>query len=240
VRVALTAALVASVAFTAVAATPRAAAAAVTCPVPAGASPRLGDVDGETRLRWIDGHLTLRARHAVTWKWAVVGGLGAATVLNVAPIFIVAPANRIDWYTGAVTTVIGVVPVLVAPLKVIEDAHELSAAIAAAPPGADVCPLLADAEVRLARDAQNQADGQRWWLHVGNAALNIGVGLFLGFGFHHWLAGAFNTISGAALGEVILLTQPTGSIDDLQRYRSADLDAGAPPRRLSLAFSARF
>ena len=25
------------------------------------------------------------------------------------------------------------------------------------------------------RDAQNQADGQRWWLHAGNVALNVGV-----------------------------------------------------------------
>jgi hypothetical protein len=99
--------------------------------------------------------------------------------------------------------------------------------VAAADPAGDLCPLLADAERMLARDAQNQADGQRWWLHVANVVLNAGVGLFLGLGYHHWLAGAFNTVSGVAIGEAIIFTQPTSSIDDLASYRSGSV-AGAP------------
>jgi len=108
----------------------------------------------------------------------------------------------------------------------LQDARELHARVAGSdrttsPSG--VCALLADAETRLVRDAQNQADGQRWWLHVGNVLLNSGVGLFLALGYHHYGAGVFNAVFGSAIGEAIILTQPTGSIDDLATYRRAAL-----------------
>jgi hypothetical protein len=119
---------------------------------------------------------------------------------------------------------------------VVADSRELRARVEARPPppagggGArpDVCPLLADAEARLIRDAKNQADGQRWWLHVGNVALNFGVGLFLGLGFHHWGAGAWNAVGGSLIGEAIILTQPTASIDDLETYRRGTLAYTVP------------
>jgi hypothetical protein len=80
-------------------------------------------------------------------------------------------------------------------------------------------------------DAQNQKDGRRWWLHVGNVVLNTGVGLFLGLGYHHWFAGALNAIGGSAIGELIIFTQPTSSVDDLRQYRTGDL--GGNPRGLA-------
>ena len=131
--------------------------------------------------------------------------------------------DRVDWYVGAGTTAIGVVPLLIAPLDVVEDAHVLHAGILAAPPGDDVCRRLADAETRLARDARNQEDGQRWWLHVANVALNTGVGLFLGLGYHHWGAGILNMVTGVIIGELIIYTQPTETIEDLRRYQQGAL-----------------
>jgi hypothetical protein len=193
--------------------------AATRCPGPPGTA----QIDGAARLGWIDAHLSATAHKArlYTWGWGL--GIGIATVANLAPLPFVAPQDRIDWYTGAATTIVGIVPLLIAPLDVIDDAHELHAGIAAAPPDDDVCLRLADAEMRLRRDAKNQQDGQRWWLHAGNVVLNVGVGLFLGFGYHHWGAGAFNAASGTLIGELIIETQPTDSIDDLRRYQS-----GAP------------
>ena len=161
-----------------------------------------------------------------------------ATVANLAPLPFVKPEDRIDWYTGAASTAIGIVPLLIAPLDVIADARALRLRLAAPVADGDVCPDLAFAEGLLIRDAQNQADGQRWWLHAGNVVVNAGVGLFLGLGFHHWLAGAFNFVSGTVIGEAIILTQPTGSIDDLRRYRSGALDPSSPP--LGLALGGRF
>jgi hypothetical protein len=213
-------------------------AAAQRCPSPAPAlsatSVALEAIDPEQRLAWIDAHLSVTARRARLWTWGWGVGLVAATVANAVPLGFVSADQRIDWYVGAGTTVIGIVPLLIAPLDVIADARALHQRVTARAPGHndhdtndDVCQLLADAETRLLRDATNQSDGQRWWLHVGNVVLNTGVGLFLGLGYHHWGAGALNAISGSVIGEAIILTQPTGSIDDLNVYRSGAL-AGAP------------
>jgi len=205
--------------------------AAGECP----AHPEIGAgpaaIPGEVRVAWIDARLARTARSARRWTWGWGIGLGVSTVANLAPLPFVAREDRIDWYTGAATSAIGIVPLLIAPLDVVEDSRVLHARLAArapAPPGsaagADVCALVVDAEARLRRDAQNQADGQRWWLHVGNVVLNFGIGAFLAFGYHHWGAGAFNAVGGSLIGEVIILSQPTATIDDLRVYRSGALD----------------
>jgi len=203
--------------------------AAERCPSGAGGGPTLAAIEPEQRLHFIDEHLARTARRAQVWTWGWGIGIGVATVGNLVPLLFVAPEDRVDWYVGAGTTIIGVVPLLIAPLDVIGDSRALSARLAARGPTDDVCALLADAERKLVRDAQNQADGQRWWLHVGNVLLNTGVGLFLGLGYHHWAVGAFNAIFGAAIGEAIILTQPTSSIDDLRTYQAGALGPSAKP-----------
>jgi hypothetical protein len=215
-------------------------AAAAPCPLPPGADARLGDFDGGLRLAWIDERLTRTAYRTRLWRDSITVGLVAATFANLAPVPFIAPDNRVDWYTGSATTVAGVVPLYVEPLEILDDAPEVAAADATARAGvADVCHLLSDAEARFVRDAASQAASQRWWWHAGNFALNAGVGLFLGIGFHHWLAGAFNFASGAAIGEAIILTQPTDSVGDLARYRRGDLVLGAPAVTM-LRFGGRF
>ncbi len=215
--------------------TPRVASADPYCPIVAGAGVAAASIPGEVRLGWIDAELAIGAHKAKLWTWGWGIGIGGATIANIVPIPFVARQDRIDWYTGAATTIVGIVPLLIAPLDVIADSRELRARIAARPPapvpggpGLDVCPLLADAEARLIRDAKNQADGQRWWLHAGNVALNFGVGLFLGIGYHHWGAGAFNAVTGSLIGEAIILTQPTHTIDALDRYRRGTISYSVP------------
>jgi hypothetical protein len=194
--------------------------AAGRCPAPVGSAPILESVDPELRLRFIDEQLARTAHRARVWTWGWGIGIGVATVGNVVPLAFVAPQDRIDWYVGAGTTVIGIVPLLIAPLEVVGDSRALRARLTARQPTDDVCLLLADAETRLVRDAKNQADGRRWWLHAGNVVLNSGVGLFLGLGYHHWGAGVFNAVIGSAIGEAIILTQPTSSIGDLRTYQA--------------------
>lgn len=196
--------------------------AEIRCPAVAGTGEAVAALDGGLRLKWIDAHLSATAHRAQLWTWGWGIGISVATVANLAPLPFVAKSDRIDWYVGAGTTVIGLVPLLIAPLDVIDDARKLHAAVQSSTD--DVCRLLADAERSLLRDANNQSDGQRWWLHVGNVVLNFGVGLFLGLGYHHWGTGAWNAFGGSAIGEAIILTQPTGTIDDLRRYRAGALD----------------
>jgi hypothetical protein len=199
--------------------------AATRCPVGAGGGEALAKVDGEARLTWIDAHLSATAHRARVWTWGWGIGIVAATLGNLAPLPFVAKGDRIDWYVGAGTTIVGIVPLLIAPLDVVDDARRLHLRVAEESTADNVCRLLADAEQSLVRDAKNQSDGQRWWLHVGNVLLNTGVGLFLGLGYHHWGAGAWNAFGGSAIGEAIILTQPTGTMEDLRRYRTGELDA---------------
>lgn len=207
------------------------------CPSAAGGGPALLAVDAQLRLRWIDERLARTAHRAQIWTWGWGTGIVVATVGNLVPLAFVPPNDRIDWYAGAATTIVGIVPLLIAPLDVVADSRSLRAEMAAWPPGADLCLLLASAEGKLVRDAKNQADGRRWWYHVVNVALNAGVGLFLGLGYHHWLAGGFNAVTGAVIGEAIIFTQPTSSIDDLAAYRAGSLGV---VKAAGLAFETAF
>jgi hypothetical protein len=199
------------------------------CPTSAAVDATRPNVhDAELRLAWIDGELARGAHPARIWVWGWGIALGVGTVANLVPVPFVRRDERVDWYTGAVTTGVGVVPLLFAPPKIIADARELHTHLAARAAG-DTCALLADAETRLVRDAENQADGRRWWVHAGNVLLNAGVGAFLIIGFHHWGAGLWNAASGAAIGEVIIFTQPTTAIDSLRRYREGALDGSMTP-----------
>jgi hypothetical protein len=204
--------------------------------VGAGGTPALATIDPELRLRFIDEHLARTAHRAQVWTWGWGIGIGVATVGNIIPLFFVAPQDRIDWYVGAGTTVIGVVPLIIAPLDVVGDSRALRARLGARVPTDDVCALLADAEDKLVRDAKNQADGQRWWLHVGNVLLNTGVGAVLALGYHHWAAGVFNAAFGTAIGEAIILTQPTSTIGDFETYRTGSF--AAP--RVALGYASTF
>jgi hypothetical protein len=198
--------------------------AATRCPAGAGGGEALATIDGASRLHWIDTHLLATAHRAQVWTWGWGIGIVAATMGNLAPLPFVARGDRIDWYVGAGTTIVGLVPLLIAPLDVVADARRLHVQVMADTSADHVCRWLADAEATLVRDAKNQSDGQRWWLHVGNVLLNTGVGLFLGLGYHHWGAGAWNAFGGSAIGEAIILTQPMGTIQDLRHYREGALD----------------
>jgi hypothetical protein len=214
------------------------AARAARCPAMAGADRKLADVDGRLRLTWIDARLGRVGRQARIWAWGWGLGVGASGLASLAAIPLVSPADRVDGYTGAVSAAAGVIPFVVSPLDVTRDARELHARIEAADadpkaqpaPGASeddqVCPLLLDAEARLVHDAANQQRQRGWWVHAGNVVFNAGLTLFLGFGFHHWEAGVLNGVAGTLVGEVIILTQPRGTVDDLRAYRAGEVSWG--------------
>ena len=231
--------------------------AAGLCPSTLGAAARLEDVPPEVRLEWIDARLGEGRRTSRIWVWSWGVGIAASGVASLAVVPFVARGDRVDWYTSAVSAAFGVIPLALAPPAVIRDARvlherreEAEAAAAAHPgasgrgPGSDgVCALLADAEARLSRDAEDQRRQQSWWLHAGNVVFNTGVALFLGLGFHHWTSGLINGGAGLVVGEALILTQPTRTIDDLRRYRAGELasttDSGAPTA-LALTYRGRF
>ena len=180
-------------------------------------------------MLWIDRRLGDEAAKARFWAHGWTIGIGAAGVGSLAAVPFVAAEDRIDWYTGAASAAIGVIPFLLSPLRVTRDAPKLHAAVAAAPldDEARVCALLVDAEGKLAASAADARWQQGWWIHAGNVAFNTGVMLFLGLGYHHWTSGIINGVAGAVVGESIILTQPTGIIDDLDSYNRSELSVTA-------------
>jgi len=202
---------------------------AATCPAPRGVDARVGarlaTIDGRDRLSWIDHRLGDEAAKGRLWARAWTIGIGAGGLGSLAAVPFVAAEDRVDWYTGAASAAIGVIPFMLSPMAVTRDAPKLHAAITAAPLDDDarVCALLVDAEGKLAAGAADARWQQGWWIHAGNIAFNTGVLLFLGLGYHHWTSGIINGVAGAAVGEAIILTQPTGIIGDLGTYNRGEL-----------------
>jgi hypothetical protein len=195
------------------------------CRAPEGATHALAATDGRLRLEWIDQRLSHEAHRMSYWNYGWAIGIGASGVGSLIPVPFVDPDDRVDYYTGAVLAGLGVLPFLLAPPDVIHDGRELHAMLAASPPGTDaeVCAMLGDAERRLLDDAHNEHLMSGWWAHAANVAINTGAFLFLGLGYHHWLSATITGASGVVIGEAVIFTQPTGSIDALARYQRGDL-----------------
>ena len=204
---------------------PAAARAQTHCRGPVGAERALAATDGRVRLEWINQRLSHEAHRMSRWNYGWALGIGATGVGSLIAVPFVAPEDRVDYYTGAVLAAAGVLPFLLAPPDVIHDGRELQAMLVASPPGTndEVCAMLADAEERLVRDARNERLLSGWWSHAANVAINTGALLFLGLGYHHWLSGTITGVAGVIIGEAVIFSQPTGTIDDLARYQRGDL-----------------
>ena len=193
------------------------------CPTMPGADAALATHDDATRVAWIQARLARSAHRSRMWVWGWTIGIVGATAIQVAMIPILGDtrSNRIDFGLGAATTIVGIVPLLLLPPRVIDDSDALEALVASA---GDPCTTLADAERRLVADAEAQHHTRSWYVHVGNVLLNGGVTLLFG-AFHHWTSGAISGIGGALIGEVIIYTSPIDQIDDLASYRRGALAA---------------
>jgi hypothetical protein len=207
------------------------AAASGADPVPHPESfPPLSALAPDVRLHFIDGHLRSEAHRARLWSFGWGGGYGALTVGQAVPAFLVEDRGlRIDLVVGAVSSLFGVALILFVPLEVMADSDLLAGRLSQLPPGADPAPLLADAERLFAAAAEDEAFGVSLWLHAGNVAFNVLIGLVLGLGFGRWESGAISTGIGIAVGEAMILTQPDRLRGLLARYRSGQLDAEGSP-----------
>jgi len=119
-------------------------------------------------------------------------------------------------------SLIGLVPLVVTPLKVMGDDKRLEESEAEAL-GTDPCVSLAGAEELLLHDAANEAEGRSLLFHGGNVVVNAGVFFIIGAGFGHWTSATISMLTGIATGEIMIFTQPLGALNALQAYRRGDL-----------------
>ena len=139
---------------------------------------------------------------------------------------LIIPQDQVEWWVAAATTAVGVAFVAMDPLEVMQ-AGPGYAQRAETP--ADVCALIAEGEGLLERSAAHERLGTRWFIHAANVVFNIGLGLILGLGYGHWVAGAVNVALGVAFGEVTIFTSPTRLISAWSEYQRGDLGADPPP-----------
>jgi len=198
--------------------------------------PVAAEPDCQTRVEFLQRTLTREASRAQTWSrvWSI--GLAAATVGQLTAIPFVDDGDRVDFYVGSVSSVVGVVALVAAPLSVSKDGPRFARHTAA---GRDPCLLVKEGELMLKRGVDSEAAGTGVLGHVGNVAFNLGIGLILGWGFGHWESGIINAVAGVAVGETLILTQPTGLASALERYRAGDFAQRSQQRRIGWALAPR-
>ncbi|HEY0710444.1 MAG TPA: hypothetical protein VGG33_26805 [Polyangia bacterium] len=199
--------------------------------------------DCAARLAFIDQRLQHTAHRSRVWSWGWGLGLTGLTVGNLTMVPLVERDNRVDYYVGAGTSFVGILPLLILPLSAMGDARALATKRTS---GTACNALLPEAETMLARSAQTQAEGRAWWNHLANVVLNGGAGLFLGLAYDHWTSGIITGLGGIAIGEAMILTQPVDSPADLAQYqrqgdeRRVTLTPMIAPQRFGLALAVGF
>ena len=189
----------------------------------------LGEQDAELRLQFIRQSLRdavrLERRFAASWSITYVGLAGASWVL--VPLS-KDPRQNIDAAWNSAKALAASVIVLIEPLQVARDQRRLERLLDGTQP-ADPCTQLAQAEYLLAHAASSEARSTSVLTHLGSLALNIGLGLALGYGLDRPASAAMGIALGTAISEVMMATRPTLAVHRLASYRAGDLRLSAPP-----------
>jgi hypothetical protein len=178
------------------------------------------DEQNLNRLKEIDHALEKSYQAANTWGWVWGISFGVGTVGQLALIPVLASDKTYnstpDLLIGGIESFVAILPVLIAPPKVLRDYPILHRKLAGGTEASTE--LLMEAQRVLRDDATDQRDCASWVMHVINVGLSLATGALLGFGFQHWPSAALNTCVGFAIGEVFILTQPTDLIQAEKIY----------------------
>lgn len=191
---------------------------AQTCPSRDGAAN--GERSDAARLKFLSTELLAESRRAYDWRHGWAATYGVLTIAQIIPVPLIIPQDQVEWWVGAATGAVGVAYTLIVPLEVIA-AGPGYAARATNPE--NPCALIAEGEGLLARSAAHERSHTRWYVHAANVVVNVGIGLILGLGYGHWVAGAINFAVGVAVGEVTIFTAPTRLISAWAQYQRGDI-----------------
>ena len=169
----------------------------------------------ESKLREIQTVLDADARHSRVWYWSWMAA-GTALIGGQAALAAVTTGNtQKEFVVGAAASVFIPGMLLLHPPAVLSDSRLLDDRILATSvdghPG-DPCLLVPRAQELLRRDAADQALATGWFAHTFVIGGNIALGLLLGLGFHDWAGAVKQAVGGSAVGELQILTLPTGAL----------------------------
>jgi hypothetical protein len=170
--------------------------ALVIAPGRASAQPATA-LDQSLRAAALEAALDSEAHRFATWRWSWTAAYGALTLGSLALVPRTAREDRVDLYTGAVTSALAIVPPFV-----------FGQPVRACPsgPGRLTC-----AQATLDEVAAYQRDGRGLLMHAINLAYNALAAGFLAIGYRRWGPAAVTFAGGFALGELQIFTQPDGA-----------------------------
>jgi hypothetical protein len=164
----------------------------------------------DVRVHAIAQQLDRDAHRTHVWYWAWMAA-GATLIVGQGTLAaLVGPGNfRNELIVGGAAAVFIPTSLLVHPPLVLRDARELDERRATGPLD-DPCLVLPGAAQRLYRDADDQAFSTGWFAHTFIIGGNVVLGLLLGVGLHDWPGGVKQLLGGSLVGELQILTLPTG------------------------------
>ncbi len=198
-------------------------AAAQSCPVPVGADPGLAGIDARDRMHFLQRELGAQARYAALWQ--TTWFLARTAILAEEVTLAVLSPDADDRLDARITSVFAALPPIGTILFGLRVAHDGPRFLALDHLDTDAsrCALVARGEQFLARDAANEDEQRGWLQHVLHIGGSTALFLILGVGFGHWTNAIFNGLAGIALGELQILSQPTGLVGAWEHYRHAEL-----------------
>jgi hypothetical protein len=199
-------------------------AVAENCPSRAGAP--AATRSNEARLKFLSAELRDESARAYTWRHAWAMTYGVLTIVQIAAVPLIIPVDQVEWWVAAATTAVGAAFVIIDPLEVLEAGPPYAQR---APAADDVCAVIAEGEGLLERSASEETTSRRWYMHAANVVFNLGIGLILGLGYGHWVAGAVNVALGVAIGEVTIFTSPNRLISAWSEYQRGELGEKPSP-----------
>ncbi len=133
------------------------------------------------------------------------------------------PRQYVESAFNTGTSLLAALLVVIRPIGVIRDQQRMERLLLQQGTGDVRCTVLAESERLLLHAADSQESARNALAHIGNVAVNVGLGLVLGYGLDRPQGAAVNTSVGIVLGELMIATRPRQALRSLERYRIGNL-----------------
>ncbi len=188
----------------------------------------IADPDLDRRLDFLRRRINAEHRYATIWWGTWVGIYSAGVVAQSWRMgMATSAASRADLLISSIKAMGGLMRLSATPMNGIEGQGRPECAPSCS--REEKLDELRRAERILERNAHRVERNHAWYTHVANIGVNAAGGLIVALGYGAPTTAAISAGLGAAVGEVMLFTQPSSAPDDLADYR-AGMPAPPPPK----------